>query len=77
MTCLAAAEQAALEAERPAIAVVIDRAPLRIDAARLRLAVAESIRSALAEAERAASSEQRIEVAGAASPRGGRSATLD
>jgi hypothetical protein len=74
---LAAAEQATLEANRPAIAVVIDKAPLRIDAAQLRIAVGESIRSALAEAERAASSKRRIEVAGAAARRGGRSATFD
>jgi hypothetical protein len=57
--------------KRPAIAVTIDKAPLEIDAAQLRLAVGESIRSALAEAERAAGSAQPVKVAIAAPRNGG------
>jgi hypothetical protein len=67
----AAAEENAHEAKRPAIDVVVDKAPLKIDAAQLRLAVGESIRAALAEAERAAGSAQPMKVAIAA-PRNGR-----
>ena len=67
---LAPAEEAPREVNRPAVTVVVDRAPLQIDFAQLRLAVGESIRAALAEAERTARSAQEIEVA-SASPRHG------
>jgi hypothetical protein len=50
----AASDEASHEIERPAMIVEIDRAPLRIDTAQLRIAVNMSISAALAEAQKAA-----------------------
>jgi hypothetical protein len=66
----AAGADEAHEIKRPAIAVEVDRAPLRIDAAQLRLAVGESIRAALVEAEKTQRTRQ-IEVANAGPRNGG------
>ena len=68
---MAAGEEVGHEAKRPPITVELDRAPLKIDAAQLRLAVGESVRAALVEAERAARSARQIEVARAAPRHGG------
>ena len=69
----AAADEAVHEIERPTIAVEVDRAPLRIDTAQLRIAIHESIRAALAEAEQAekTGSARQTEVASVGQRNGG------
>ena len=53
----AVADEAVYEIKRPTIAVEVDRAPLQIDAAQLRVAINESIRAAL-EAEKTRNNRQ-------------------
>jgi hypothetical protein len=71
MPRMAAAEETALETKRPVIVVEVDRAPLQIDTATLRLVLGESIRAALAEAEKSERSARSVEVASAGPRNGG------
>jgi len=65
----AATEDPDVHPLRPAIAVEVDRATLRIDLEKYRLAVGDSIRAALAEAQKSAPRE--VEVASADVRHGG------